>query len=340
MRLSRVFCTCSLLLSSLAGLSALLLSLATLPERPSGKRAVAGNAVLSDLGADDSEPWSVLILADVQNGFHYLPDIFQRDMPRNLRAIVCLGDLSANHDEVHMQLPVRELLATPPPAPFFVVPGNHDIRGEEGRDCFVRWFGATTFEFRIGSTCFLGVDNADGPLEERALARLEERLAAASGRGQRVVLCMHRDIIDWEEKETVPGTEARNSKLLELVKRHDVCFVLAGHHHQPHDETRDGTRFVIAPASGHRDHERGQNPISFLILRWNGASFALERQLFCRRNTTELAGRFLYLSQVFVQPLLNRYPIFFWVFVLLAAGSIPATWMLFGGAGGSSPREN
>ncbi len=136
--------------SSLAGLGVVLCSAVTLPKpRPGERLTVASNAELTDLGVDGSEPWSVLILADVQNGFHYLPEIFQREMPPDLRAVVCLGDLSADYDEAHMRLPVLELLATPPPAPFFIVPGNHDIRGKEGKNCFLRWFGATTFEFRM-----------------------------------------------------------------------------------------------------------------------------------------------------------------------------------------------
>ncbi len=293
--MSRVLRGCLWLSGSVAAFGAVLCSSVARPvPLPPGQLPFVGNAVVRDLDADDSEPWSVMILADVQNGFPYLPRLFRQKLPQNLRAIVSVGDFSADPDEAHMRLPVAELLRAPPPVPFFIVPGNHDIRdGEQNKDCFLRWFGATTFEFRIGNTCFLGADNSDGLLDGQALLELEQKMTAATASGHRIILCMHCDIIDWQGKQK-PGVEGPNRKLLEIVSRHDVRFVFSGHYHQAHDETRNRTRFVIAPASGHRDQQPGQNPISYLILRWNGESYLLERRQFCRRNLTELAGKLRY----------------------------------------------
>ena len=186
------------LIGSLLGIGALFAA-AALSIDAEGPDALpgVGNVSIHELQPANDDSWSVLILADVQGGFHYLPEIFARGAAWKPNAVIVLGDLSNDPDRERMQLPVRTLRRHPPPAPLFVVPGNHDIDGEKGRQDFLRWFGSTTFDLRIGRTRLLGANNADGPLAPAALAELGAKLAEAASRGQQTILCFHRDIVDW-----------------------------------------------------------------------------------------------------------------------------------------------
>lgn len=280
---------------------------------PAGFEPVAGvrNADLHDLPGRDDEPWSVAVISDVQNGHAYLPELFRRlDNPRP-QAIVVTGDLAPDPSPELAQLPVWYLRRRPPPAPMFVVPGNHDLAllpgGRLGEPEFLRWYGALTFEFRIGRTVFIGLDNSTSPIVGPAFEELRRRLDEAKDRGDRAILCLHRNIVQFEEPDPISRLD---DQVRQLVRNYDVPYVLCGHlHHDAYDE-QGGTRYVAVPASGHRPaNEPGQKPVAFMTLRWDGSRFELRREEFYRRNWTELKGVVLYLALAKIHPCLDRHPL-------------------------------
>lgn len=303
-------------LAPLGALVALLLA-ATFLVRPPGPAPVAGvrNADLHELPGSDAEPWSIVLLSDVQNGAAYLPEIFERAKAHAPKAILVTGDFSSNYPEHYARIPVWFLRRSPPPVPMFIAPGNHDISrarkdvaaGEGGRE-FARWYGATSFEFRIGNTWFLGLDNSIGPVTGPALADLKSKLEAAKSRGERTILCLHRDLISFAVQPN-PRAESEHHELLSLIRDYDVPYVFCGHLHAEAYEVRGKTRFVAVPASGNRPaNDANQKPVHFLVLRGTGSSFHIVREEFYRRNSTELLGVFVYMSLAKVRPIFERSP--------------------------------
>lgn len=287
-----------------------------------------GNTSVQEIPAEAGEQWSVALMADVQDGIHYFPELLRRAGARGPKAIFVLGDFAMDHNEVHQQIAVRAMREAVPSVPTFVIPGNHDVLQDEGRASFLGWYGATTFDVRIGPVRFIGMDNASGPLGPEALAALRVKLADARSRREHVVLCVHRDIIDWPDK-LKHGAEAENQPLVDVIREFGPDLVLCGHYHTAHYEERDGTRFIVLPASGNRsrnlDYDR---PIAYTLLTWTGSDFEFEEERLFRRNSTELRGVITHIGMAHVATLHDRLPALF-LAVLAAAVVVAAggTWL-------------
>jgi len=213
-----------------------------------------------------------------------------------------------------MGLAVREIQKHAAPGPIFVIPGEHDTLSEESMAAFIRWFGAPSFDFRIGRTRFLGLNNARGPLDGKALTQLKEKLEQADAGRERVIVCLHRNVVgpQYGEMASREQVEAGNEALIQLVRAHKVPYVLSGHYHRSYVERRGETQFVIVPTSGHRRIETDQARISYMILHWTGESFTLRREQFYRTNLMEIEGAFLRLSLGYIAPLFEKHPFIFY----------------------------
>lgn len=267
--------------------------LAFLPGAESpGPLPSASNAVPRDLvprwRADGS--WAVAILSDIQAGFCYLPEVLERVQEEEPTAVLLLGDLATRPNWTHLQLPVRELRRACLEVPLFAIPGNHDVRGAENRVEFAACFGGTEFEVGLGSIRLVGLDNSGfEPVAEATLTRLERAFSRARERGQRIVLCTHRDLIDWEGK-TRRGSEVEHARVLDLIAAWKVELVLCGHYHWTHDEVRGPTRFVVVPPTGDRFRGSEMAPVSFTVLEEREGKLMLRQERLFRHGTTELGG--------------------------------------------------
>lgn len=281
-----------------AALFALGCALLAQPAGPERIPGTAGGAPV-EIAADDARPWSVLVISDVQRGFHYLGEIFEHAAPFEPKAVIALGDLSRQPDRAHLGLVARELERTPPSAPFFAIPGNHDVFHSAGRAAFIGYYGATHFDLTLGRTRVLGVDNSSGPVAPEDLDILRRALVDAAARGQRVVLAAHRPPAELE------GCEDRQPELAELIREFRVAVVLSGHCHHHLTLRRDGTLFVVAPATGDEDVVGVEPEVSFLLLRWSGSDFQVAEHSIERSNLTELEGELLHVVLGHLRPRLS-----------------------------------
>ena len=300
-------------LTALSGLTAALLSSVLLIQPPGpGPVGSVRNADLHELPGSDEEPWSVVVIRDVQNGHAYLPELLRRAGACSPRAIVITGDLAPDPNPELSRIPVWWLRRLPAPAPMFIVPGNHDLCACTGRRIgereFLQWYGSLTFDFRIGRTRFIGLDNSTSPIVGADLDSLRSKLEGAKARGERTLLWLHRNVVSFGDPTL--SLEA-NPELQEMIRDYDVPYVICGHLHRDAFEESEGTRYAAMPASGHRPaNDADQKPIAFMELRWDGRSFELRREEFYRRNLTELKGVFVYLALAKIQPMFHRRPIF------------------------------
>jgi predicted phosphodiesterase len=256
---------------------------------------VSNGGRVAQLAAKPDGTWSLLLLADVQGGAAYLPGIVKAAAASGVSALVIAGDLSRGSG--HLQLATRELRSAAPfPVPLFAVPGNHDVKTGDDRELFERCFGSREFAFRIGDTLVMGLD-ATRPEEE--LASLRQQLARARAEHLRVVIVRHFPV--WKG---APGTP--NRRFLEAIRGHDVAMVLSGHGHAPSVDEVGGVQFVVAPASGDRSEGQGQTPVSYLIVRWTGTAFRIERHDRLRINRLDLRSAVDHLVLVHALSLTSR----------------------------------
>lgn len=272
----------------------------------------------SSIPPDREIGWRVAVISDVQSGFRYLPRILERAERRDPSATVILGDLSADHDENHMQLPVRELKACELRSPILAIPGNHDIRGDAGAAEWGSWFGPRTFDFQVQDARLVGLDNSQGPLDAQGLAALKAKLEKLEGR--HAILCLHRDVVDWEGKRRM-GAEEANRALLDLIKGYDIPLVLMGHWHQAVEVVKGKTKFVVVPPSGDTSRDTGALPVTLTILKYDGKGFTIEYERIERDFWTDLEGFYIHMALAHVRP----QPL--WTFGALIACA--AGWWLF-----------
>jgi len=279
---------------------------AALLVRPPGAAAVAGvrNADLHELPGNDAEPWSVVLLSDIQNGAAYLPELLRRAESCHPRAILITGDLAA--DPPLAQIPAWYLRRHPTSAPMFIVPGNHDIWRKPHRTFgereFCELYGKTTFEVTLGRTVLLGLDNSTGPVVGRDLEAVRARLETARARGERTLIFLHRNLLPFDEP--VSNAEELHRDLLDLIQEHEVPYVICGHLHRSLEDSRGSTKFVVLPASGNlgRSDPR-RKPVAYGVLRWTGHSFELQMEEFPRQRWTELKGFLVYLVLAKLHPI-------------------------------------
>ena len=272
----------------------LVLSLAPAPE-PVRALPTAANGTVHEIAPPHSGRWCVAIVSDVQQGFPYLPALLERARAQGALAVLLMGDLATSPGWDHLQLPVREVRMAGLDVPVFSVPGNHDHYGDEGLHEFAVTFGGLEFDVRIGGVRLIGMDNSYyHPITDAALAGLKRAFADAAARGEKVVLCAHRDWIDWAGK-TRSGSEREHRRVLALMRAWSVNMAFCGHYHEPHHEQRGPTRFVVVPASGDRHHGE-QTPVTLTILEQRDGELLVRHEWLYRDSVSELKGALLHFT--------------------------------------------
>jgi len=269
------------------------------PGEPTAYRrlASAANARVHAIERPRSQPWSVQILADIQDGFLYVPEILRQGRDLDVDAVILAGDLARGNGGDHLALLTRQLERNPLRVPLFAVPGNHDTVRRVDRRNFEATFGASEFEFKIGHTTFVGLDSSQGPLPGE-LRRVRDAIERARPRGERVVVVRHHSPLPSPENPY--SSDALASLLCDPV----VAVVISGHAHRWEFQEREGVRFVVAPPSGDRSHGQGQTPISYLIVHWTGERYELEHRQMFRSNATELRSAIAHVVQGHLLPAL------------------------------------
>lgn len=228
--------------------------------------AIVGDTHVKPTSGDQSAPWKVNEKATARARF------IAREMARYApQFIVHLGDL------VH---PVPELATFPEAVALtkqvfrqhhnqmHVLPGNHDIGDKPSRvmpaksvrDSWIRIheenYGPSWRSFDQGGIRFVLLNNpllnSGLPQETDQLAWLEETLASATAEGQRIFLFMHYPLylLTPDEPSTYDNIDdPARGRILELIARHKVEAVFAGHVHNIFYHRQAGTEFYVMMAT-------------------------------------------------------------------------------------------
>jgi hypothetical protein len=276
---------------------------------------------------DDSVRFAVL--GDVQMGSALLPKVLRAiESEPGLDFIVQTGDLFARPRPGHYMLGLSQLATLEEELPFFIIPGNHDIR-ESSKTSMVQphfedTFGPAEFAFEYGSAYFLFCDNSMGPFRKTQYERIEAMLAENTTPETPTCLFLHAEPIGWA------GSGKRNPEkayrpLFGLLDTYGVDFVFSGNWHGYHIDKRGGTTFVINGHGSDFDNEDKLAPAHYTLVEIaNGHITTLDKTV--KSTLGHLAGS--YLNDFFIARLGYSVYQIAWAPIFLAIGLLAAMAVL------------
>jgi 3',5'-cyclic AMP phosphodiesterase CpdA len=184
--------------------------------------------------------FSFLVLGDIQAGYRNLGQLL-KPTAESHAFTVQTGDLVSHADQGHYCLALYELKKSDLVSPLFVVPGNHDVKGNPG--LFDLYFKLKQFFFLWSGCLFIFLDNSLGAPYDRLFQFLEQTLKEHQGTVRRTFIFIHRPPIDWEHGE--PRPELKNySRFFEIQKLYKIDCVFSGHLHDYRVHELDSTRYI------------------------------------------------------------------------------------------------
>jgi 3',5'-cyclic AMP phosphodiesterase CpdA len=178
--------------------------------------------------------------------------------------VIHTGDVTVDGADVEQDLQHAAELMRRLDVPFRSVPGNHDV-GDVGHprqpvtdERLARWrvyFGADRWFEDVEGFRLIGLDAMLLGSGHREEATQADWLGAVMGNaeGRRIAWFLHRPLfVDTPDEGDTGYWSVKpqpRARLIELMRRHSVALVASGHLHKAHDATRDGTRYLWAPAS-------------------------------------------------------------------------------------------
>lgn len=202
------------------------------------------------LGNHDNTAWiqeqlpkksfSFLVLGDIQAGHANLLPLLQIADKRYDFAVQT-GDLVSHADKGHYALALHALATSDLQVPLFVVPGNHDVKGNP--ELFDIYFKGKQFYFVWSDSLFIFLDNALGAPYDRLFQFLEETLQKHRETVRLTFIFIHRPPIDWEHGEPQPETK-NYSRFFEIQKTYKIDYVFSGHLHDYRTFSLDGTDYI------------------------------------------------------------------------------------------------
>lgn len=186
---------------------------------------------------NDAETFQFAIVTDRTGGMrHGVFDSAVRKL--NLlepEFVISVGDLIAGYSEnvqqLHRQWDEFDALVRGLSAPFFYVPGNHDLSNDAMREVWRQRYGSTYYSFVYKDVLFVCLNSMDGGLHQISEAQVAWLRAELAKHGQVrwTLVFLHTPL--WDDP---PGSAAEASPWapLEAAFGQRRYTVFAGHHHR------------------------------------------------------------------------------------------------------------
>lgn len=215
------------------------------------------------------KPWTSFELNNDPNQFHFVivsdrtggarPGVFETAVEKvNLlqpEFVMSIGDLIEG-DKDNMALVDQQWkefmgIIAKLEMPFFLVPGNHDLKSEKMAEEWRRRFGPSYYHFRYRDVLFLCLNTEDPPPTHMSEAQVEYvRKALELNRDVRWTLVfMHKPLFDHDEPT---GWEK-----IEAMLKDRPHTVFTGHRHDYMKFTRHGHKYFVFATTGGSSKMRG-----------------------------------------------------------------------------------
>jgi hypothetical protein len=233
-----------------------------------------------DLDAE-ADPWTFLPLDGASDGFHFAlvsdrtggrrAGLFPTAIPRlNLLGpafVLCTGDLIDGYTEDPAEVDAEwEEFVTiigKLDAPFFYVPGNHDISNEMMGAKYGERFGATHYDFRYGGALFLCLNTEEEGPNRLGAEQVEwaKGVLAAAQDVRWTFVMMHKPL--WVDQPEASGWQE-----IEDVIAGRPHTVFAGHVHSYTKYERNGQSYIVQATTGAGSGLRGPQYGEFDHVTW------------------------------------------------------------------------
>ena len=249
-----------------------------------------------------AESFSFLVLGDIQAGYRNLSRLLKTTSVPCAFAVQT-GDLMSHADQGHYSLALYELKKSDLQAPLFVVPGNHDVKGNPG--LFDIYFKLKQFYFVWSGCLFIFLDNSLGAPYDILFQFLEETLKEHQEKVRWTFIFIHRPPIDWEHGE--PHPELKNySRFFEIQKTYKIDYVFSGHLHDYRVHELDGTRYI---SNGLESDQKGRtgNETYYTVVKVSAENVLTDKISLHASSLEAVTGIALDCSVAHVYPILERF---------------------------------
>lgn len=250
-----------------------------------------------------AESYNFLVIGDIQAGYRNISRLLTT-LPEHCAFAVQTGDLMSHADKGHYALALYELKKSCLQAPFFVVPGNHDVKGNPS--LFDDYFRLKQFSFVWSGSLFIFLDNSSGAPYDRLFQYLEETLKEHREKVRWTFLFIHRPPIDWEHGD--PRPESKNySRFFEIQKTYKIDYVFSGHLHDYRQIELDGTHYI---SNGLESDQKGRtaNESYYTVVKVSPQTVSTEKVRMNGSSLESLKSIALDCMVAHVYPILERFP--------------------------------
>jgi len=242
-----------------------------------------------------------LVIGDIQAGYRTLGRLLKPSSGPYAFAVQT-GDLVRHADQGHYCLALRELKQIDLQAPLFIIPGNHDVKGDPA--LFASYFRLKQFWFVWSGCLFIFLDNSRGAPYDGLFQFLEETLKEHQGKVKRTFIFIHRPPLDWEHGE--PRPELKNySRFFDIQKAYTIDFVFSGHLHDYREHELNGTRYIT---NGLESDQKGRSAheIYYTAVTVSGEQVLIEKVLLPVSSLEAFTGTALDCAVAHVYPVLEK----------------------------------
>jgi Icc protein len=247
------------------------------------------------------ESFSFLVIGDIQAGYRNIGRLLKTTSEPCAFAVQT-GDLVSHADQGHYSLALYELKKSDLLAPLFVVPGNHDVKGNPR--LFETYFKLKQFYFAWSGCLFIFLDNSLGAPYDKLFQFLEETLKEHQEKVRWTFIFIHRPSIDWEHGEPCP--ELKNySRFFEIQKAYKIDYVFSGHLHDYRELELDGTHYI---ANGLESDQKGRtvNETYYTLVKVSAEKVLTEKICMHASSLEAVTGIALDCSVAHAYPILRR----------------------------------
>ena len=202
--------------------------------------------------------FTFLVVGDVRRGTATFEKLLKLASGEAPAFVVIVGDFVASPRFADHRLFAAEIAEDAPPFPIFLVPGNHDVspHGPFRIGDFRQAYGPAQFHFSIGDHLFVFLNNVPpGRTTGSHIRFLDRALSQAPRTVRDTFVFMHVPPLA-RSGEPARGRATTDEPLLELIRKHHVRHVFAGHYHGYWKRESEGTTYIVTGGGGARLRDR------------------------------------------------------------------------------------
>ena len=197
-------------------------------------------------------PFRFAVVGDNRGNNTVFDEILARIKQDGANLVIHTGDIVERCTERQYEWILHELEEANLSVPFCAVPGNHDMTDAGTNPCLLyqRAFGPRRYWFSYGDTLFVGLGNYGKSCTEQDLDWLDSVLSRYRGSYKGCFVFTHVPPRDPRPGAGHALPEVLGEHVMEILKKHDVTALFAGHIHSYLEDEMDGIPIYITGGAG------------------------------------------------------------------------------------------